>query len=92
MEEPTLSELRNLSSSEIDNLKVEAEGELKKLIHTQVGVEIRIAEIKIEENKLVQERRELEPVLLKSKAAISGLRTYISQLRSLFFSTRNTEN
>ena len=87
-----LSELRLLSASQIDNLKVEAENELKKMIHAQVIVEIRIAEIKIQESKLTQERRELEPILLQSKASMSELRTYISQLRSLFFSARNTEN
>ena len=87
-----LNELKLLSSSQIDNLKVEAENELKKMIHAQVIVEIRIAELKIAESKLTQERRILEPSLLMSKSAIGQLRTYISQLRSLFFSSRNTEN
>ena len=87
-----LSELKLLNSSQIDNLKVEAEEELKKNLNHQTIIEMEVASLKFEQAKIHLRQKELEQSLLKAKSVTSQLRLYISQLKSLFFSSRNTEN
>lgn len=87
-----LSQLKTLNSSQIDNLKLEAEKELSDNIKHQTILELEISALRIQQIKLHLRQKELEQSLLKAKSISSQLRIYISQLKSLFFSARNTEN
>lgn len=92
MELKSLEELRVMCSSEIDNIQVAAIKELEDMIKAQTIVELEVSAFQMEIAKLNLKRKELEPILIKAKSNTSILRAYITRLKSLFYSARNTEN
>ena len=78
------------TSSEIENIRVEKQKELAALVQSNQIVVQEYGDLSIEVAKLEVRKQEVKQVLTKSRARIKILTLEIDNLKSQFWSARNS--